>query len=110
MLKVQNNNRGDITLSHDDGRKTTLVHGINEEVPDWIAELKYAEGLAKAGVILVVERVSYDDDDDGDIPPLKSPYKLDPETGNPIQAIGDDGELMFDEETGNPIFVPADEE
>lgn len=101
MAKVQNNRKGDITLVNDSGDKFVLVHGINEDVPDWVGRLKYAGDLHEAGDILVVDYSSVSQE-----PPR---YLLDDE-GNPVQAQDDEGNLMFDEESGQPIFVPAVEE
>ena len=106
MFKVQNNNKGEITVAHDDGRKVVLLPGINENVPDWIGEVDYAEALVKAEIILVVGHIE-DSTDATYLPPAE--YQLDA-NGNPIQALDDDGEPVFDEATGYPVYVPKQAE
>lgn len=100
MLKVQNNNEGAITLAHDNGNKVVLLHGINEDIPEWITEIKYAESLHDAGIISVLGRMP---DAEEPLPDIE--YELDGD-GNKIQATGPDGELIFDEESGEPVYVP----
>lgn len=98
MLKVQNNRQGEIKIVNDNGESTTLLRGLNEEVPNWVGRSKYAEALHKAGDILVVGTV-----DDEELPSAE--YELDKD-GNPVQATDDKGEPIFDEQTGDPVYVP----
>ena len=117
MFRVQNNRQADITVRNDKGESHVLTSGINENVPEWINYVKYVEDLHDAGDILVIEATgrSFQEEIDAlkdragknDLPPAQ--YKLDCK-GKPIQALGDDGEPLFDEATGESVYVPADQE
>lgn len=106
MYRIQNNRKADITVRNDEGKVHILTPGLNEEVPEWLDAVQYAVDLAEAGDILVVGFTPGEGKKD-DLPPAQ--YKLDAE-GNPIQALGEDGEPLFDEATGEPVYVPADAE
>jgi hypothetical protein len=107
MYKIQNNRQADITVRNDEGKVHVLTPGLNEEVPEWLDAVQYVEDLADAGDILVVGFTPGEGKKD-DLPPAQ--YKLNPETGLPIQATDEKGELVFDEATGEPVYVPADAE
>jgi hypothetical protein len=98
MYRVYNSNKGQIDLAHDDGRKFTLVSGMNEDVPEWVGEIPYAELLAEAGIITASSSGFQTT-----LPEVE--YELDKD-GNPVQALDEAGDPMFDEATGEPIFVP----
>lgn len=82
------------------GGHAELLPGVNEEVPDWILDEPYFKALRKEGILGLLAK-----DEEGST----VMFKLNAD-GNPIQALDDNGDPIFDEKTGEPVFVPADEE
>lgn len=103
FVRVDNRTKATCTLSNNTtqlGGHVELLPGINEEVPDWVLDEPYFKALRKEGILGLLAK-----DEEGST----VMFKLD-EHGNPIQALDDNGDPIFDEKTGEPVFVPADAE
>ncbi|MNO38277.1 hypothetical protein D3C76_283780 [compost metagenome] len=103
MARIENRRQGMVTIVSSSGKDSgtiELMHGINENVPDWVTKEQFFKDMQKAGFLAKLAKEEE---------PAEALYKLDA-NGMPIQALDDDGEPLFDEKTGDPIFLPADEE
>lgn len=103
FVRVDNRTKAMCTLVNNItplGGHVELMPGVNEKVPDWVVDEPYFKALRKEGILGLLA---------GDEEGSTVMYKLD-EHGNPIQAVDEKGDPVFDEKTGEPVFVPADAE